>query len=274
MDRLKTVVLVLMLLTTVSIYADPMQKPGFVVDWEQMKLHVYGSSQIIAQDSGNIIDWQLKAARIAEQNLLRSFIDAMKYIQVDGYQTAHDVLYHDLQRNEQIYQYCDRIKARSITYNETDVLVEKTFDFYGRDGFMPILFRAGKETGKFPNYCDYVFSTVFSGLLIDARGLNRKTAVAPRIFDQEHNLVYSAELMERYHFIERGAVLYVTDSNDSQIEGRVGENPLRTIAISDNKLLDTDIAIFSEDARVLLHHQGTINNLQMGRVVIIVDSIE
>ena len=282
MDRLKIVVLVLTFLAaactpafvTVSVHADSMQKPGLVVDWEQMKLYIYGSSQIVTQDSGNIIDWQLKAARDAEQNLLRSFIDAMKYIQVDGYQTAHDVLYHDLQRNEQIYRYFDKTRARSISYNETDVVVEKALNFYGPDGFIPILFKAGKETGAFPEYCDYVFSTDFSGLVIDARGLSRKPAIAPRIFDQEHNTIFSADLMERYHFNERGAVLYVTESNDSRIEERVGENPFRTIAISDDKLLVTDIAIFSEDARVLLHRQATLSNLQKGRVVIIIDAIE
>ena len=274
MDRLKTVVLILVFLTTVSVHADSTQNAGFVVDWEQMKLRVFGSSQITPQDSGNVIDWQFKAARSAEQNLLRSFIDAMKYIQMDGYQTAHEVLLHDLERNKQIYQYCDRIKARSIRYNETDATVEKAFDFYGSDGFIPILFKAGKDTGNFPEYDSYVFSTAFSGFVIDARGLNRKTTIAPRIFDQEHNLVYSADLMERYYFTKWGAVQYVTDPNDRRIGERVGENPFRIVAIPDNRLLDTDMSIFTEDAWILLRHQTTKSNLQMGRVVIIIDSIK
>ena len=274
MDRLKTVVLILVFLKTVSVHADLTQDAGFVVDWEQMKLRVFGSSQITPQDSGNVIDWQLQAARSAEQNLLRSFIDAMKYIQMDGYQTAHEVLLHDLERNKQIYQYCDRIKARSIRYNETDATVEKVFGFYGSEGFIPILFKAGKDTGNFPEYDSYVFSTAFSGFVIDARGLNRKTAIAPRIFDQKHNLVYSADLMERYYFTKWGAVQYVTDPNDRRIGERVGENPFRIVAIPDNRLLDTDMSIFTEDAWILLRHQTTKSNLQMGRVVIIIDSIK
>jgi hypothetical protein len=274
MVRLKTVVLILVFLATVSVHADSTQNAEFVVDWEHMKLRVFGSSQITSQDSGNVIEWQLKAARSAEQNLLRSFIDAMKYLQMDGYQTAHEVLLHDLERNEQIYRYCNRIKARSIRYNETSATVEKTFDFFGSDGFIPILFKAGKDTGNFPEYDSYVFSTSFSGFVIDARGLNRKTAIAPRIFDQEHNLVYSTDLMERYYFTKWGAVQYVTDPNDRRIGERVGENPFRIVAIPDNRLLDTDMTIFTEDAWVLLRHQTTKSNLQMGRVVIITDSIE
>ena len=201
-------------------------------------------------------------------------VNAMKDIRIDGYTTAHDVLYQDLQINEQIYTYFNSIRNRSISYDESEVAVEKVLDFFGPRGFVPILFKAGKETGKFPEYCDYVFSTTFSGLLIDARGLDRKPAIAPNIYDQEHNLVYSADLMELYHFEERGAVLYLTNPNDKRIRERVGDNPFRTIAIPDDKLLETDLAIFSEDARVLLQHQSTINNLQMGRVVVIVDSVE
>jgi hypothetical protein len=275
MDRLKTGLLVLVFVSSITVtLADSIGESGYIVDWKQTRLRIAGSSQLVSQDSGNVIDWQLEAARNAEQNLLRSFIDAMKDIRIDGYHTAHDVLYQDLQRNEQIYSYFNSIRNRSISYGETDVVVEKELDFFGPRGFIPILFKAGKETGKFPEYCDYVFSTTFSGLLIDARGLDRKPAVAPSIYDQEHNLVYSADLMELYHFEERGAVLYLTDPNDKRIRERVGDNPFRTIAIPDGKLLETDLSIFSEDARVLLQNQATINNLQMGRVVIIVDSVE
>ena len=66
MDRLITVILVILFLTTTSVFADSMQKPDFVVDWEQMKVTVYGSSRIIPQERGNVIDWQLQAARNAE----------------------------------------------------------------------------------------------------------------------------------------------------------------------------------------------------------------
>jgi hypothetical protein len=277
MARLTAVSLVFLLFTlctAATLYADSIQYSGHLIDWEHHKLHVYASRQVIPQDNGNVIDWQLEAAKKAEQDLLRNFIDAMKHLQVDGYRTAHDVLYQDLERNKHIYAFFNSVESRSISYNETEVVAEKVFDFYGRNGFVPILFKAGREAGKFPEYCDYVFSTEFSGLIIDARGLGRKRAIAPRILDQGHNIVFSADLMEQYHFDLRGAVLYVTDANDSQIDDRVGNNPFTTVAIPDEKLLDTDIAIFNEDARVLLHHPATATNLQMGRVVIIVDSTE
>jgi hypothetical protein len=274
MDRLTTVFLVFLFCAAAPLCADSVQQSGHLIDWEHHRLHVYGSSKVVPQDSGNVIDWQLVAAKNAEQNLLRSFIDAMEHLQVDGYSTVHDVLYQDLERNERIYAYFNGVQSRSIVYNDTEVVAEKVFDLFGPGGFVPILFKAGTEAGKFPVYCDFVFSTEFTGLIVDARGLERKRAIAPRIFDQGHNIVYSADLMEGYHFNRHGAVLYVTDANDILIDARVGENPFRTVAIPDDKLLDTDIAIFSEDARVLLQHRATATNLQMGRVVIIVDSTE
>ncbi len=280
MDRVKTYLLILFFLTAIWVHADTTSKSGFEVDWEHMELRVYGSSQIIPQDSGNMIDWQLKAAYDAEQKLLRNFIDALKYIQVDGYRTAHVVVKNDLEKNQQIYRYCDRIRARSIIYDDKSVAVEKVFPFYGRDGFIPILFRAGRDTDNFPENTVYVFSTVFSGLVIDARGLNRRPAVSPRIFDQEHKLIYSADLMERDHFNEWGAVQYVTDPKDLRIQQRFrvnsfsGEEPFRIVAIPDDRLLVTDIMIFTEDAQILLNHLDTRSNLRQGRVVVILDSLE
>jgi hypothetical protein len=83
--------------------------------------------------------------------------------------------------------------------------------------------------------------------------------------------------MERERFDEWGAVQYVTDPNDMRIHQRfssTGEEPFRIVAIPDDKLLETDVMIFSEDAQILLNHLETRSNLRQGRVVIILDSLE
>jgi hypothetical protein len=227
---------------------------------------------VSTQDRGNVIEWQLEAARHANQNLLRNFLDALNHVQVDAFQTAHDMLVEDLERNERLFRYNETVKAVSIRYGDNDVTVTKVFPFFGQGGFARILYRAGKDTGNFRRYENiYVSSTSFTGLVIDARGLGRIPAWAPRIFDEDRNLVYAAELLGRESFELRGAVQYTNDPQFGDYTSRVGDNPLKIVARRDDKLMATDISIFTEDARILLEREVTLRSLQEGRVIIILD---
>jgi hypothetical protein len=242
-----------------------------MIDWLGMEVRVTGHERIMPQQSGNMISWQLEASRNADQKNLQNFIDGMKYLQVDAYRFADEVLRADLEANERIYRYYDQIKAESITYGVKDVTISKLLPFFGQNGFASILYKAGKDTGNFRFSDGYVFSTPFTGVVIDARGLNRKPALSPRIFDQDHNLVYSADLMKPDYFAQWGSVQYTIDPYYARHADRVGDKPLRIMAVRDDKLIATDIAIFSDDARTLLQNSETRRNLEEGRVVVIVD---
>jgi hypothetical protein len=270
MVRLIVSTLVILVLSAASLGAEPPDRPMYRVDWRRMELEVSGYGTVSARDRGNIIEWQLEAVRHANQNLLRNFLDALKHVQVDAFQTAHDILVEDLDRNERLFRYNETVKAVSIRYGDDDVTVTKVFPFFGQGGFAHILYRAGKDTGNFGHYENlYVSSTSFTGLVIDARGLGRIPAWAPRIFDEDRNLVYAAELLERESFERWGAVQYTNDPQYRDYTSRVGYNPLRIVARREDKLMDTDISIFTEDARILLSREVTLRNLQEGRVIII-----
>jgi hypothetical protein len=273
MARLNTALVLILVITVPAIQADSTQRAAFSIDWTNMKMYVSGNAAIVQKDSGNAVGWQLEASREAHLNLLRNFIDGLRYLQVDAYRSAHDVLVGDLERNERIYQYWNTMTSGSIAYGERDVTVTRGIPFFGREGFVPILFDAGKDTGNFRTYEEYVYTASFSGLVIDARGMGRRPALSPRIFDQNHGLVYSADLMDRESFERWGAVQYTTDPLYTDHVDRVGDNPFRITAIDDAKLIDCDIAIFTEDAQILLQDSVTRDRLQEGRVIVIVDSL-
>ena len=270
MARLSGLLFTFFLLNAAFCLAETPDRSSIQVDWLRMELRVSGYSTV-AGESGNMIDWQLQAARKAEENLLRNFVDSMKHLQVDAYRSAHDVLLDDLERNRQIYSYCNATRAGTIRYGEYDVNITKVFPFFGENGFVPILFKAGKDTGNFKSYDRYVFTTAFSGVVIDARGLARQPAISPRIFDEDHNLVYSADLVDSERFLQWGAVQYTTDPQFVEYVERVGANPFRIVAIEDDRLIATDIAIFTELAQVLLAHRDTRRRLEEGRVIVILD---
>jgi hypothetical protein len=91
------------------------------------------------------------------------------------------------------------------------------------------------------------------------------------MYDESHELVYSAELMDAADYARWGSVQYVRDPSGERWGLRVGPRPLRIVAAPDDKLTRTDIALYDEDARRLLQHEETRRSLRQGRVVIIID---
>jgi len=230
-------------------------------------------STVSGEESGNAADWQYAAQRRAEEGLFENFIRSMNKVRVDAYRTAADIIHSDYTKNRRLYNYYAGIRKSEIRYIQQDVMIEKIFPLFGENGFMLILFEAGYDTGNFHAYDRFVHSAVFTGLVVDARGLGKVPAAAPRIFDSNHTLVFSADMMYLESFRKWGAVQYTDDLNVRLYEKRVGDNPYRIVAIHDDKLIETDIAISVEDAQVLLQKEGSRENLMQGRVVIIMDSL-
>jgi hypothetical protein len=271
MDRLKFFLILFVVFSAHYLFAELPGAGSIKIDWIDMEATVVGYGAVIPGESGNMIEWQFDATRTASEDLLMKFIHSVEQLQVDAYNSAHDILMNDYDKNKEIYTYCRDFKPGYISYGEESVTITKILPFYGVNGFVPKLIQAGRDTENFKRYEEYAFTAPFTGLVIDARGLGRSPAIAPRIFDEEHNIVYSVDLIERESFNRWGTVQYLNDPH-IEITGRVGKNPLRIVAIPDWRLIQTDIAISTADARILLQHDVTRINLKEGRVVIIIDS--
>ena len=244
----------------------------YAVDWEKSKLTVTGYSEILPQETGNYIDWQYRAVLDAGDKLWENFFRSLKDIRIDAFRRSSDILSANFEINKQIYNFLSNNKKNKLIYLSNAVKVVKTFDFYGKNGFATYFVIPGSDRGNFPDYREYVFSTDFSGLVIDARGLGKVPAVAPRIFDEDHNLVYGADFVDSEDFKRWGLVQYTDDPYYKDYIDRVGKNPFRTVALHENKLVETDIEISNEDARVLLQSVITRKNLEKCRVIIVLDS--
>jgi len=266
----KTAIIFLTVLAASYGYAD---NGDFRVDWRKSEVVVSGVSQVAARETGNRIEWQHSAAVRAKSLVLESFFSSLGALRIDAYRSAKDIMMDDPAVNRAVHRYTDTFTKYQVLYGPDSVAVEKHIPIYGEGGLAPLLIEAGTDPGHFPSYDRLVFSTEFSGLVIDGRGLGRIPTVNPRIFDEEHNLVYSADLVRKAAFDTWGACSYTDDPYIGGEGARVGTNPLRLIAIENLKLIETDICISNEDAMILLQREGTRSRLEEGKVVIILDSL-
>ncbi len=274
MDRLKAFIFILLFITGVSYgFCIDQEEKAFAFDWLNLELEVSGTGDIIPLEHGNIFEWQYDATLKAQTDLLKNFIASMGVLRLDAYNFARDILMREPEKNEIIYNYMKNIKKQTIKYTDHRVIIKTRLPLVGKNGLVRFLITAGTDTGTFPLYDEYIYSTPFTGLVIDARGLGIIPAIGPRIFDEAHQAIYSIDQVDKENFEKWGAVQYTYDPYYKGFKDRVGENPYRIVALENDKLIPTDIAISDEDAKVLLQNDISKQNLIECRVIIILDTV-
>lgn len=274
MDRLKKLLFVFLMLAVILVNCAGAEETGpITVDWVNQELNITGTGYIIPGERGNNIQWQHESAQRAKADLIRNYILSMYLIRLDAFLFASDLLKLEPGRNEPVYDYISNEKKLAVQYTDNTVVFRTNLPFYGMKGFASLLIDAGADTGNFPIYEGYVFSTNFTGVVIDTRGLEREPAFAPRIFDEDHKEVYSIALMAEESFKKWGAVQYTNDPYYTGFEERVGENPARFVALRNDNLIKTDISLSNDDVKILLQNDLTKYNLTEGRVIIIIDKV-
>ncbi len=114
-------------------------------------------------------------------------------------------------------------------------------------------------------------STVYTGLIIDARGLGLRPAIAPQVFNEDGDLVYGARQVEREWLLKYGMASYERSLSEARGNERIGDNPMVVSAGNVTGANRTDTVISNEDARTLLGVSENLTFLQDCRVIFLVD---
>jgi len=112
---------------------------------------------------------------------------------------------------------------------------------------------------------------LYTGLIIDARGLGARPAFSPKILDETGREVYGSSYVSRELLIKQGLVGYAKELADASENERVAENPLVVRGIRTSWLGNSDIIISRTDADILLDTAGNSAFLEECRVIIVLD---
>jgi len=271
MEKVKKLLLIALFIFSANILFSG-DKITSEIDWPNGVLTVYGYGDIVHQKTGNFMQWQYKAVTDAKQNLMQNFYRALKNLRIDNFHYASSLLLNDQKLSKKIIDYLRNRKKMDLIYYNTYVKVIQKYKYYGLEGFVKDFVSVGSDLDNFPKFNGYIFSTGFTGLVIDARGLGKIPAVSPNIYDEDHNLIYGADFIVPDYFDKWGMVQYTNNPDYSKYIDRVGNNPFRIVALRENKLIETDIEISNEDAEVFLQSELTKKALKGGKVIIILDS--
>ncbi len=111
----------------------------------------------------------------------------------------------------------------------------------------------------------------FTGLIVDARGLGVKPALAPRILDENGNVVYGTQNVSREYALQIGVVGYEKDVNRARQNERVANNPLIVKAIRVEGPNRTDVVIRNADADRIRQLAQRLKFLEECRVMMVLD---
>ncbi len=116
-----------------------------------------------------------------------------------------------------------------------------------------------------------VAGRLYTGLIIDARGLNVKPAMAPKVLSEDGKEVYGSAWINRDYAVREGMVGYMKDSTAAQANPRVTDKPMMVKALRISGDARVDTVISNSDALMLQSVSENLTMLQKCRVLILVD---
>jgi len=114
-------------------------------------------------------------------------------------------------------------------------------------------------------------SVVYTGLVVDARGLGVKPAMVPKVVSEGGQEVYGFSVVDRNWVIQQGMAGYAKDLRAAQAHERVSDRPLTIKGVRVTGANSTDIVIANTDAELMLTSGTNLGFLEKARVMLVVD---
>jgi hypothetical protein len=111
----------------------------------------------------------------------------------------------------------------------------------------------------------------YTGLIVDARKLNLRPALIPKILNQRGELVYSQQSLDQRDLIKMGLVGYAKDVDAAAKNQRVTAEPYVIPGLNATGEKKTDVVISDRDAQIVLTTAPYTGYLKNGRVMIVYD---
>lgn len=111
----------------------------------------------------------------------------------------------------------------------------------------------------------------YTGLIIDAKGLGLRPAMAPKILDESGQEIYGSKYVSRDWAVQIGMVGYDKDLNQARNNDRVTANPLVVKAIKVAGENKADVVVANASAAAIRNAAASQNFLDKCKVMFIVD---
>jgi len=116
-----------------------------------------------------------------------------------------------------------------------------------------------------------VASAVYTGMVVDARGIQARPAMSPRVFDEDGKEVYGSANVDREYAVQQGMSGYARDLNAAQSNQRVTANPVTVKALRSSGAGKSDLIISNADAQQIRDSAENMTFMKKCRVMVVLD---
>lgn len=114
-------------------------------------------------------------------------------------------------------------------------------------------------------------STTNTGLVVDARGIQARPAMSPKIVNEEGQEVYGTMQVDRESAVQQGMSGYSRDIKTAKMNARVTDNPLTVKGLRTDGPGKSNIVVSNADAEQIRASHGSGEFLKKCRVMIVLD---
>ena len=109
----------------------------------------------------------------------------------------------------------------------------------------------------------------YSGLIIDAREVEVKPALMPKVLNEKGEVIYSSANMRKEEAVKTGVVGYAKEVDAAKKHPRVTETPVVVAALKGSGEKRSDVIISDGNARTITTTEPALGYLKKGRVMIV-----
>jgi len=249
---------------------------GLTIDWQSKVAITTGSSAITGPMT---IENRDKISGLAEENALKTMINAIGTLRVDGFTTLSDLFSNDpvLQDDvDSLIKKAHRIIHEKVLKEEAVLEVTIEMPLTGKAGLggtvFPKLLPKLPSSSPTPPASPEISSQNYTGLVIDASGLGITGGLSPKIYSEDGTEIFAlSRNKDKSILITSGMADYaLVTSMGSELVQRAGDNPLNVTATKRMKSpYGCDIVISSFEAEKILKADKASNILKELKAVIL-----
>ncbi len=224
------------------------------------------------------------ALRVAKADALRNLLELAKSVQVDSTTTIKDFTVESDIINTQVNGLVQGAMVVDQQYmSDGTVEVRVRMPLYGNFSqiIMPLAFAKRKEitppeppsvpAPAAPASAAPAASVAYTGIVVNARGIQARPAMSPRVFDEDGKEVYGSANVDREYAVQQGMSGYARDLTAAQSNQRVTANPVTIKALKTSGPGKSDLIISNADAQQVRASAENASFMKQCKVIIVLD---
>lgn len=240
------------------------------VDWSRGLITAVGIGAAPAQP-GNPAQARAMAERAAQVVAYRNLLEAVKGVRVDSTTLVENFMVtSDVVRTEVngIIQGATIMDKKYMSDGSVEVTVGMRLSGALAEALLPKGMTPPAAISGVPPASSV---QAYTGLIVDARGLGVRPAMAPKILNEDGREVYGSAWVSREYAVREGMVGYLKDPAAAQQNPRVTDRPLLVKAVRVSGAARVDVVIANSDAATIHGAAQNLSFLEKCRVIILVD---